>query len=164
MTKKQSDKIEMLLTTLPECQRDIYQKVSEYAVELGYSPSIVKNAHGRFISLAFSKKGKRLIKINPPGIYSDEMEFLMQFYAAAEYSDFFHEKVRQNYERTGASCKCNCEKCVGKYTYIYPDGREAIRCAIHSLIELSPIETAQVNEVKTLMKLQDDFWMERTMP
>jgi len=160
MTKIQKEKIENLLTVLSVYERIIYREIFEYAVELGYAPSMIKNAHGVFISLAFSKSklGKRLIKINLPGIYSTEAEFMMQFYAATEYSDFFHEKLRQDGK---AACKNQCENCAGKYTYISANGGIAFRCAIHSLIKLSPFGAEHINEIKNLMRVQDELWLEQ---
>ena len=161
MTKTQKEKIVETLNALSERDRDIYGQIFEYAVELGYTPQKVKNAHGAFIALTFtkSKTGKRLAKLNLPVIYSDEAEFSLQFFAATEYSCFFHERVRESYEKTGASCERKCEKCAGKYTYVYPDGRNVFRCAIHSLITLSPIEAEYIGEIKNLMKMQDDYWL-----
>ena len=159
MTKAQKKKIDELLDALPKHERGNYRELCEYAVELGYAPSKIKNAHGVFIAFAFSKSkiGKRLVKINLPGIYSDKAEFMMQFYASSEYSDFFHEKLRQD---GVAGCERQCENCAGKYTYISSNGRMAFRCAIHSLIKLSPFGAEHIGEMKKLMKAQDEFWLE----
>ena len=164
VTSNQRKKIDDFVTTLPENERAIYLDIAEYAVELGYAPSNEKNAHGIFIALVFSKSkiGKRLIKIHPPGIYSNETEFKMQFYAATGYSDFIHEKLRQDADAVRATCERQCEKCAGKYVCVYPDGRKGFRCAIHSLVKLSPLGTRNTNEIKELMKTQDEFWIEQS--
>lgn len=155
MTSSQRKKIDDFVTCLPENERAVYRDIAEYAVELGYTPSNEKNAHGIFIALVFSKSkiGTRLIKIHPPGIYSDETEFKMQFYAASEYSDFIHEKLCQDADAIRATCEGQCEKCAGKYIFVYPDGRKGFRCAIHSLVKLSPLGKDRTNEIKRLMRV-----------
>ena len=164
MTSNQRKKIDDFVITLPENERAIYRDIAGCAVELGYTPSNEKNTHGIFIALVFTKSkiGKRLIKIHPPGIYSNETEFKMQFYAATEYSDFIHEKLCQDVDAGRAPCERQCEKCVGKYICVYPDGRNGLRCAIHSLVKLSPLEEDHTNEIKKLMKIQDEFWIEQS--
>jgi len=164
MTINQKKKIEDFLTALPKRERCIYRDIAEYAIELGYTPSQEKNAHGAVIALVFtkSKVSKRLIKIHPPDVYSDETEFKIQFYAATHYSDFIHERVRREFEESGStSCESNCSHCLGKYTYIYPDGREVYHCYMRSLLKLSPVGTEHINEIKKLMKIQVEFWLER---
>jgi len=164
MTKNQKKKIEAFVTALPANEREIYRDIAEYAVELGYTPSNEKNTHGIFIALVFSKTkiSKRLIKIHPPCIYSDETEFKMQFYGTTEYSEFFHEKLRQDIDAGIAICERQCEKCSGKYVCVYPDGRNGFRCAIHSLVKLSPLGVNNMDEIKKLMKTQDEFWIEQS--
>jgi len=163
MTNNQRNKIEDFVTALPTNEREIYQDIAEYAVELGYTPSIERNAHGIIIALVFSKNkiSKRLIKIHPPGVYSDETEFKMQFYAATEYSEFFHKKLRRDVNDGRAACESECGKCAGKYVFVYPDGIKGFRCAIHSLVKLSPLGAEHINEIKKMMKTQDDFWIDK---
>ena len=86
MTETQQKKISEALNVLSELDRDIYREIFEYAVGLGYTPQKIKNSRGVFIALAFTKKktGKRLAKLNLPGVYSDKAGFGLQFYSAAE--------------------------------------------------------------------------------
>jgi len=163
MTNNQRKKIEDFVAVLPENEREFYRDIAEYAVELGYTPSNENNTHGIFIALVFSKNkiGKRLMKMHPPGLFSEEPELKMQFYATTDYSDFFHARLRKDVDAGRAPCERQCEKCAGKYICLYPDGKKGFRCAIHSLVKLSPLEAEHVNEIKKLMKTQDDFWIER---
>ena len=166
MTGGQRKKIEELLALLREDEKEIYREIAGYAVELGYLPSITKNAHDVVIDFAFSKAkiGRRLMKIGKPqgaAWNSGKAKLNMTFYAA-EYSDFFQERVRRDFETVmgGKSCDGKCKDCHGKYTYVYPDGKRVFRCSLHSLIEISPIGAEHVAEIKKMMKMQDDFWMD----
>ena len=164
MTSNQRNKIDNFMVILPARENAIYRDIAEYAVELGYAPLIEKNTHDKIIALVFSKKklNKRLLKIHPPGIYSNEVEFKMQFYAASEYSDFIHEKLCMDVNAGRAVCKEKNKKCASKYTFSYPDGEKGFRCAIHSLVKLSPLSAEHINEIKELMKIQDEFWIEQS--
>ena len=164
MTKKQLGKIEELRIALNEDDcKDLYCEIAKYAVELGYLPSKTFNAHGVLIAFAFTKSntGKKLLRINVPhpAEYNSGKGSVKMAYFAAEYSDFFHEKVRKNYESGNAACKRNCENCAGKYKYVYSDGKEIYRCAIHSLMDLSPFGVEHLDEIKRMMKMQDEYWV-----
>ena len=154
MTKNQKMKIDSLINALPKNDQSIYRDIAEYAVKLGYTPSQIKNVHGVIVAVAFSKSkaGRRLLKISP-----HESTLSLAFFASSEYSDHFQEKIRQDIDK-GIVCTKKCENCAGKYTYDYSDGRKVHRCAIHSLVHISPIGVECVGEVKAMMKIQDDFW------
>ncbi|MCL2189756.1 MAG: hypothetical protein FWC16_10710 [Defluviitaleaceae bacterium] len=162
MTKAQNEKLNELLDTLPLSEKGNYREILEYAIGLGYVPSKIKNSHGKVIAFAFSKNkiGKRLAKFNLPGVYTADGELRMQFYGATEYSVFFHEKLRKEIDCGTAPCERQCGvNCAGKYTCIFPDGRRLYRCAIHSLVQISPFGVENIKEIKQLMKEQDDFWL-----
>ena len=166
MTDTQKKKIKEMLDTLPEVEKDIYREIAEYAVELGYLPCKIKNAHGEIVAVAFSKSkiNRRLIKITPPytttgkDLTKTSKAGLGIAFFAAEYSDYFHDKVCKDIEK-GIICGSICENCAGKYKYVYPDGSTAFRCSIHSLVDVSPIGTEHIGEIKKMMKMQNDFWL-----
>ena len=168
MTENQKKKIEELRTALHEDEcKELYCEIAEYAVKLGYLPSKTINAHGVLIAFAFtkSKVGKKLLRINVPhpADWNSGKGSVTMAYFAAEYSDFFREKVRQSIETGTAVCERDelCENCAGRYVYAYPDGKTTGRCAIHTLMELSPFGAEHLEEIKKMMRMQDVFWLKR---
>jgi len=169
MTENQKKKIEELRTALREDDcKELYCEIAKYATELGYLPSKTINAHGVLIAFAFTKNkvGKKLLRINVPhpASWNSGKGSATMAYFAAEYSDFFHEKVRQAVEGSTAICERDelCENCAGRYVYTYPDGRTIGRCAIHSLMGLSPFGVEHLDEIKNMMKMQDEFWLKQS--
>ncbi|MCL2445603.1 MAG: hypothetical protein FWD06_02400 [Oscillospiraceae bacterium] len=144
MTKSQTQKIDALIRALPEDECELYRDIAEYAVALGYAPSPVKNVHGLTGAVAFTsaKVGKRLCKISPPNenhgsgkaLYGEGKTILaLAFYATPVYSALFRNAIEQELATGG------CTRC--------------------KLVELPPISSAHVDEIKAMMKTQDDFWV-----
>ena len=163
MTENQKQKIENLIAMLPENDRELYREIAEYAVELGYSPSKVKNPND---SVDFSKNinncWRKLCKINPPNPakHQDNTVFALSFYTVTEYSDIFHESVRKACEtrksRIGINGCGRCKKCGG-YTYIYPCGKK-VMCCHDKLIVLPIISDKYLFEIKNIMKIHHERW------
>jgi len=171
MTENQAKKIDALIASLPQGDRQIYREIAEYAVVLGYMPSQVKNVHGLTASVVFakSKVGHRLCKISPPSaakgkeLYNTgKTLFALSFFATTAYSALFHEGVKQEFETLTRNYKgCSeCKGCTGGYTYQYPNGRQATCCS-GKLIELSPVHAEHLDEIKRMMKAQDVFWLKQ---
>jgi hypothetical protein len=126
MTTNQKIKIDVLIKILPDCDKSIYCDISKYVVELGYSPSKVKDCYEPVV---FGKNIKNyghrnICRISPPNIENDETvtKFAMSFYAASEYSDIFHESVRKACEsRKNVSV-------VTDYSNIYRREHEVLKC------------------------------------
>ena len=183
MTDSQKQKIDALIDVLPENEREIYREIAEYATQLGYSPSKVKEKYEPVI-FAKTIKGygyRRLCRISPPNpASSDEPKtsFALSFYAMSDYSEIFHESVRKECEsrkeriiapvysevfyRKNDNCRfrkdtCNeCRKCK-PYYYTYPCGK-IIECDHVYLIGLPPIGTEHIDEIKALLKAQHECW------
>ena len=141
MTEKQKKTIDNLIITLSKNDREIFREIAEYAVELGYIPSQVKNVHGWTDAVVFTKtktgKSRRLCKINPLSagknkeLYNTGKPLLsLQFSATKKYSNIFHEAVKQEHETLKIgfkSCK-GCNSCASPYVYKYPDGKTVLCC------------------------------------
>jgi hypothetical protein len=144
----------------------MFQELAEYAISLGYTP---KKTTSKDFVLDFSKsKVKRTImkleihdnakKENPPGLR-------LKFFANKEYSDIFQrgiQRVIEEYDGRYTGCY-GCGKCKGHldgYTYIYPDGKRVFRCG-GELIAIHGFGLHNVSEIKNLIKVQDEFFMEK---
>ena len=159
--------------------RKVYRPIAEYALALGFTPRLVKasvkTSGGTSDELAFckSKIGRTLLRINPmflkaPVNYqiheAGKAKMRLVFFATHTYSEPFLLGVKHVIEAfEGKYTGCyGCGRCSGElqgYTYTYPDGRAVFRCG-GQLIELpATIGMAHVDEVKAMMKAQDDFWM-----
>jgi len=171
MTDNQKEKINGLLDSLQIDDRETYRLIIEHAVKLGYAPSQVKNVHGLTGVVVFSKsrvgKVRRLCKISPSSegknkkLYNTGKPLLsLSFSATKNYSDMFHEAVRQEYETLKGGFKgCKgCNSCASPYVYRYPDGKTVLCCGGDKLMELPQIGMENLDEIKDMMKSQDDFF------
>jgi len=185
MTESQKKKINELISILPETDKVIYGEIAKYAAELGYSPAKVKNMYDPVIFAKTIKKYgyRRLCRITPPNPSVEgeqKTTFVMSFYAASNYSEIFHEAVKNEcesrkeiyevsdfsevYSRESEKVRCGkrrescdeCRKCKGYY-YTYPSGK-TIGCCHTYLIELPPINAEHVAEIKGLLKIQHECW------
>ena len=173
----QSEKFQALIddciSKIADEEKEIYRQIAKYAIDLGYTPQPVKNAHGSTGALAFTKNKvrRRLCKISPPSqtppngkeLYRAGKTILsLSFYATPIYSELFHRGVAQELASLrGNYTGCyGCKHCTGGYTYVYPDGKTAICCGSTKLIELPPISVDHVAEVERLMKKQDEHFLE----
>jgi len=113
-------------------EKDIYRRIAEYAVELGYTPKPVKTAGGISDALTFtkSKVNRTLIKIRPNK--KGKSGLVISFFATPAYSDVFQQGIKTVIEYSnGRYTGCyGCGRCKGElqgYTYVYPDGK---RCSV----------------------------------
>jgi hypothetical protein len=94
----------------------------------------------------------------------------LSYYATPEYSPLFKEAVadmvnalrKQNHK-----VRCwNCGMCDGTlgYKHFDDDNPESFLCG-KGVLQLPEIRTEHLDEIKSLMKAQNDFWMkERSQP
>jgi hypothetical protein len=153
-----------LLTAIPAEYHEVYNELAEYAEILGYTPKRNKTKH---LSIDFSKsKVKRTImkfEVFDNGIPSRPPGLRLKFYASGGYSDIFSDGIRRVIEaHDGKYVGCyGCGRCKGDlegYTYVYPDGRKVFRCG-GELIAVYNWNKGHIDEMKRLIKTQDDFWV-----
>ncbi|MCL2512440.1 MAG: hypothetical protein FWF08_00945 [Oscillospiraceae bacterium] len=174
--EKIKEAVDDCIAKMNDEDKKIYREIAEYAVELGYAPKPVKTAQGISDELAFTKnKVKRtLLRMHPnvrdipfkvrPG-QKGQAGLRLAFFATPRYSVPFKEGVKRVIEDfDGKYTGCyGCGRCKGDlegYTYIYPDGKAVFRCG-RELIALPPISADYINEIKAMIKTQDDFWMKQ---
>lgn len=147
------------LNNLNREDKQIYSEIAAFAYELGYK---VKRARTKDINYVFTnnKTKKHILKFS----YRDgKPELKMKFYASNNYSDLFHEGVKNtieefNFKYTGCY---KCGKCKDEpegYIYEYPCGDKYFRCG-SELICLPPIKKDNVSEILCLLKTQHEYYM-----
>jgi len=165
------EKIDELINTciskMSDEDRLVYRPIVEYALELGYTPAPVKTSGGISGELAFKKsKVKRtLLRINPNKKETGKADLRLIFYATPKYSEPFCMGIKNVIEAfdgryTGCYGCGRCKNDLEGYTYIYPDGKTVFRCGCE-LIRLSTLNATDVDEVKAMMKTQDEFWLRK---
>ena len=152
----------------------VYRPIAEYAVDLGYTPKPIKTAGGNADELAFSKSkvSRTILRIRPRSdktyakyeTQAGKAQMRLIFFATPVYSEIFRRGIKSTIEAfdfkyTGCY---GCGRCKGDegYIYIYPDGKTFFRCGCE-LIALPPIGVEHIEEIKTMMKTQDDFWIKK---
>lgn len=158
---------------MKEEDRAIYQPILEYALELGFTPKLLKKANDEDGELAFSKSkfNRTLLRILPenkkefanyPLKKMGKAQLRLVYFATDSYSESFQLGIKTVIEEFGGKYTgCyGCGRCGEKlqgYTYCYPDEKKVFRCG-RELIELPPLTMEHVSEVKTMMKKQNEFW------
>ena len=174
-TEKYQTLIDACVAKMNEADQAVYRPIAEYAVELGYTPKAIKKANGNVDELVFSKSkvNRSLLRINPCNdkLYGQVREvgkalLRLVFFATPEYSEAFRLGVKNVIETFGEnSSGCyGCGRCDGDlqgYTYVCADGRTVFRCGRELLLELPPLALEHVEEVKAMMKTQNDFWLRK---
>ena len=87
MTENQKQKIDNLINALPKHDRELYREISEYAVELGYSPSKAKSPNEPVdFSRNVNNCVRKLCKISPPNPAKQQGNtgFALSFYTVTE--------------------------------------------------------------------------------
>ena len=173
-TEKHQSLIKDCISKMNGDDQQTYRPIAEYALELGYTPKLLKKENDTSGELAFSKSkvSRTLLRIRPmylkpPKNYqihqAGKAQLRLCFFATPAYSEPFRFGVKNvieafDFKYTGCY---GCGRCNGDlqgYTYIYPDGKKVFRCG-GQLIELPPIGEEHVGEIKAMMKVQDEFWM-----
>ena len=166
MNEKTTQLLQDFITELSTDYQDIFQDLANYAISLGYTP---KKTNSKDFVLDFSKnKVKRTImklEIHDNAIKTNAPGLRLKFFANKEYSDIFQRGIQRVIEEfNGRYTGCyGCGKCKGQlegYTYTYPDGRKVFRCG-GELISIHNVGVHNVSEIKNLIKVQDEFFMEK---
>ncbi|MHB1154372.1 MAG: hypothetical protein ACYCWE_14950 [Eubacteriales bacterium] len=170
-------RVEKIQTLIDDCvakmaeeRKPLFREIAAYAVELGYTPKLVRHAGGIANDLTFtkSKAGRTLLKICPRQKLGKDWEpggsLILAFFATPEYSEIFKKGVQiviEHFDGKYTGCY-GCGRCEGDegYTFIYPDGKKVFRCG-GELIALPPVGTDHIVEIKAMMKTQDAFYMRK---
>ena len=172
-TEKYQLLVNECITKMNEDDRAIYLPILEYALELGFTPKLLKKANDEDGELAFSKSkfNRTLLRILPenkkefanyPLKKMGKAQLRLVYFATDSYSEPFQLGIKTVIEEFGGKYTgCyGCGRCGEKlqgYTYCYPDEKKVFRCG-RELIELPPLTMEHVSEVKTMMKKQNEFW------
>ena len=141
--------------------KKIYSEIANFTYALGYK---VKRAKTKDINYVFtnSKTKEHMLKFS----YIDNKPILkMKYYASSNYSDFFHEGVKNaieefNFKYTGCYKCGKCKDVLQGYTYDYPEEKKYFRCG-RELIELPPLTKNIVPEILHLLKKQHEYYLAR---
>jgi hypothetical protein len=168
ISEKNSLLLKAFICELPESYGEMFQDIAEFAISLGYTP---KKTKSKDFVLDFSKsKVKRTImkmEIHDNAIKKNGPGLRLKFYANKEYSDIFKkgiQKVIEEFDGRYTGCY-GCGRCKGElegYTYIYSDGRKVFRCG-GELIAIHNFSHENISEIKTLIKVQDEFFMKNNL-
>jgi hypothetical protein len=162
MTQKQEEALNKIISALPDNCRESYREVAEYAVSLGYMPSL-KGTSGNYLDFTKSRVKRTILKIqtNPQFPY-----FEMKFYAIPAYSAFFQRAVDERlltWSRLKYEVRCfGCGKCDGTegYKVTLIDGKQGFLCGF-GLLPLPSFNAESVTEVKEALRVQDAFFMKQ---
>jgi hypothetical protein len=167
MTEKQQNTLDAALTRIPERDRTLYHNIAEYAISLGYMPKL-GGKDGSYAEFIKHKIKRTLIKLQfAPGA-GRKYALKLSFYATDKYSPLFDEAVsdmintlrRQNHEVRCWKCGM-CDGTLG-YMHIDNDGSRSFLCG-KGVLQLPEIGAEHLDEIKLLMKAQDDFWMKERL-
>jgi len=160
MTSKQTDAFEKILSALPDdCQKNFHE-VAEYAVSLGYMPTI-KGVRKDYADFSNSKLKRTILKVMTDPKFLPCLE--IKFYAIPAYSPYFQKAIGDRlstWNRLNYEPRCfGCGKCDGTegYEVVLPDGKKGFLCGF-GLLPLPPLTAEHVSEVKEALRLQDDFF------
>lgn len=166
MKEKSRLLINDFLVIIPAEYREPLNDLAEFADNLGYTP---KRNKVSLFSIDFSKsKIKRTImkfeECNPK-TSSGIPQLRLKFYANTIYSDVFKDSIKSVIEAfdgkyTGCYGCGRCKDGLEGYVYLYPDGRKIFRCGAE-LIPIQNWHNGHLDEIKQLIKTQDDFWLSK---
>lgn len=168
VNEKTSQLLRDFIYELPDSYQEMFQDIAEYSISLGYTP---KKTKSKDFVLDFSKsKVKRTImkmEIHDNGIKQNGPGLRLKFYANKDYSSIFKQGVQRVIEEfDGKYTGCyGCGRCKSElegYTYIYDDGKEVFRCG-GELIAIHNFSPINISEIKTLIKVQDEFFMNNNL-
>ena len=172
MNDKQAKLIEEYIALIPKHYKKLFNELADYAVLLGYNPIRNKTQD---LSIDF-KKNRYKATIMKFGLKEarhdgfgygerDNPDLRLRFFASKNYLEIFRNGIKHVIEEfDGKYTGCyGCGRCKGElegYTYIYPDGRKVFRCG-RELIAIVDYDETIIEEIKKLMKEQDDFYREK---
>jgi hypothetical protein len=160
MTVKQTAVFNNIISALPDDCRDSYRQIAEYAVSLGYTPTI-KGTRKDYADFSNSKLQRTILKIKF-GSKSPYIE--MKFYALHEFSAYFQTAIKDRiatWNRLKYDFRCfGCGKCDGTegYTVVLPEDKTGFLCGI-GLLQLPPLSDKNIPEIKEAMNIQNEFFI-----
>ena len=161
LTNKQADAFAKVFSMLPDDCQESFREVAEYAISLGYMPTI-KGVRQDYLDFSNSKLKRTILKVQaatpkfPPYIE-------MKFYAITKYSSYFQKAIDDRiltWNRLKYDARCfGCGKCDGTegYVIIMPDGKQGFLCGF-GLLPLPPLNIDNIVEVKEALRIQDEFF------
>jgi len=161
MTTKQMDAFNKVFSALPDNCRENFQDIAEYAISLGYMPT-VKGVRKDYLDFSNSKLKRTILKIQAPTPKFPPY-LAMKFYASPVYSSYFQKALGDRlstWSRLKYDARCfGCGKCDGTEGYMVtlPDGEKGFLCGF-GLLPLPPLGNENIADVKGAMKLQDEFF------
>ena len=160
MNKNQINLLTSFLDSINKKHYEIYMELTQYAVSLGYTP---KRNKTQDFSIDF-RKNKFKTSIMKMDMHAEQNipGLRLKFYASENYSQVFRDSIKKVIEEfDGRYTGCyGCGRCKGKlegYTYVYPDGKKIFRCG-RELIPILDFTAQNIEEIKELIKKQDDFY------
>ena len=162
MTEKQKYALEKVIAALPDDCRESYREIAEYAISLGYMPTI-KGAREDYADFTKSKIRRTILKINTN---PDYLWIAMKFYALPAYTGVFQDAIEERlayWNKLGYEAHCfGCGKCDGTHGYVcaLPEGKQGFLCGF-GVIPLPTFCSENIIEVKDALRAQDAFYLEQ---
>lgn len=161
MTQKQNDALNKIIAALPDDCQENFREIAEYAISLGYMPT-VKGSSKDYADFSNSKLKRTILKIKAPAPkFPAYLE--IKFYALPAFSAYFKKAIEDRiltWNRLKYEFRCfGCGKCNGTegYAVTLPDGKKGFLCGF-GLLPLPPLSVENMTEVKEALRLQDDFF------
>ena len=161
MTAKQMDAFNKVFSALPDDCRECFQEVAEYAISLGYMPTI-KGVRKDYLDFSNSKWKRTILKIQAPTPKYPPY-IAIKFYAVPTYSPYLQKAVDDRlstWNRLKYEARCfGCGKCDGTEGYIValPEGKKGFLCGF-GLLPLPSLNNENIAEVKEALRVQDEFF------
>ncbi len=136
----------------------VFSAIADAALALGYRAKRDKT-HSPGYTFSHRRVKRRILRFS---VNRGKPVIKLRFFAAQEYSEFFHEAIRKTIEEydfryTGCYGCGNCDGTEG-YQYRYPDGREYFRCG-SELIEIEDVSHVPLEELLELLREQHRYYL-----
>jgi len=146
-------------------ERQVYQPIIEYLVELGYTP-LRKRTKGFILSFSNLAHNRVIARFGVRND-ADQAFFGLRFSSCNEYSDKFADVIRDRIlSSNNRLAKCaECRYCKGSkfvYSYTFPDGESKAACGAF-VLEIPSISMDDLDEIKALIKEQHDYFMKHAL-
>jgi hypothetical protein len=159
MTPNQQQALDAVLAALPNDCREGYRELAEYAVSLGYMPSL-KGVRKDYADFTKSRTKRTILKINTDPKFRG---VAMKFFALPAYTGIFADAIAERlryWGKLGYEARCfGCGHCDGKQGYgcALPDGRAGFLCG-WGVVPLPGFGAAHLSEVKEALRIQDEYF------
>ena len=163
MTEKQKNALEKIITTLPVSYQESYREIAEYAISLGYMPSL-KGVREDYADFSNSKVKRTILKVMANPKFPPYLE--LKFYALPKYSPYFQKAISdriQTWERLKYDFRCfGCGRCDGTegYEITLPNNKTGFLCGF-GLLPLPPLADPNIAEVKEALRVQHEFFVKQ---